>query len=370
MRWLPGRFRAHHIDRSRRASHLLVFGHRQVEPRPSRPPLIRSGTWRLSPNLCHVSAVYGRAGAGRHRPGGAAGRRARRRTTEVTGQISLSAALSHSAGFPAHRPFYAQALGPRGQGAGTESSRAAVVQAARPASRWRIRPVRDRSTRTLGSSCFGTSSSGGWDAGSIVAAADVFAPLGSPRSPIGPSANSARGLHARRRATGHRRHRALSRCAAASWSARSTTSTPTPWAAWPATPGLFGDAAGVAHPGPRAVRRLPGRAAGGRRAAAGRSRRAAPVLDARPGVPGSTWRLGWDGPAASGRWPAIASRARRSGTWPSPAARSGSIPSARSSCWCSPTASTPRCATIRAFRELRRALNDAALARSATPPGG
>jgi serine-type D-Ala-D-Ala carboxypeptidase len=45
--------------------------------------------------------------------------------------INLRKALSHSAGLPAHRPFYAQALGPDGSGAGTDQARTAVVEAAR-----------------------------------------------------------------------------------------------------------------------------------------------------------------------------------------------------------------------------------------------
>ena len=110
--------------------------------------------------------------------------------------------------------------------------------------------------------------------------------------------------------------------------------------------GLFGDAQGVATVAHALLRRLPrlGLAAGAR-----------PLVDRevlrrfwRPaGVPGSTWRLGWDGPSPSGRSRATASAAPPSGTWPSPAAHSGSTPSARCSCWCCRTGCTRPCARTR-----------------------
>jgi len=59
------------------------------------------------------------------------------------------------------------------------------------------------------------------------------------------------------------------------------------------------------------------------------------------GVPGSTWRLGWDGPSSEGRRPARAYRAPPWATWVLPAARCGSIPSASCGSYCSATESTP-----------------------------
>ena len=88
------------------------------------------------------------------------------------------------------------------------------------------------------------------------------------------------------------------RCAGACSAARCTTSTPLPWAGWRVTPGFsrtlricLGWPTPCAPPG----------AVLGRQAA--RLLVPAEVLRLfwRPaGIPGSTWRLGWDGPAATG----------------------------------------------------------------------
>ena len=348
-------------------SHLLVYGHRQVEPVPL--PATDDTIWDLASltkplvtSLLCMGALE-RAAITLDEPLGA---EPDGEPPAGQGQISLTAALSHSAGFPAHVPFTRRPSVPAGPGAGTVSSRAAVVQAAA-----RVPLAYPPGTRSIYS-----------DVGFIllgdflerrlgsrldVAAADVFASLGITSlayRPIGELGSGIAGSH-RQRERAHRRHRTLPgarprggrrgarperlRDGRRGRPRRACSATPGAWRPW--------SMRSAPPTGARRRRRDAGRWSIGTSCAGSGPRRACPD---RPGGWAGTGRRRRD------RWPAIASRARRWGTWPSPAARSRSIPSGRSSCWCCRTGFTPPCPKRPAFRGLRRALNDAALERSAT----
>ncbi len=347
-------------------SHLLVFGDRQVEP--ASLPATADTIWDLASltkplvtSLLCMGALE-QAAINLDEPLGAA---PAGEPPEVTGKISLRAALSHSAGFPAHRPFYAEALGPQGQGAGTESARAAVVQAA-----GRVPLAYPPGTRSIYS-----------DVGFIllghflerrlgrrldVAAADRFASLGITSLAYRPIGALGSGI-----ASPDENIAATERCPVRGRIVLGEVHDLNAFAMGGVAghAGLFGDAAGVAT----LVHALCAAYRGAALAAGQR-----PLVDrevlrrfwAPAGVPGSNWRLGWDGPAATGSL--AGDRIARAAV--------GHLAFTGCSLWIDPerevfvlVLSNRVHPTVRddpRFRILRRALNDAALEAIGYPPGG
>ena len=347
-------------------SHLVVAGHRQVEPETL--PVTADTLWDLasltkplvSSLLCMLAMERG-AIADLDVPLGA---EPDGEPSTIAREINLRAALSHSAGFPAHRPFYARALGPHGQGAGTESARVAVVQAARrvpleyrPGSRSLYSDVDfillgDWLERSLG---------GRLD----VLANDVFASLGISSlgyRPIAESGSGIAGPVSDDAASDGRPIAATERCSVRGRVVVGEVHDLNAFAMGGVAghAGLFGDAQGVgtlAHALCAAYRGSALRPG------------ARPLVDREvlrrfwspAGVPHSTWRLGWDGPAPS---------ASLAGDVISRAAV-GHLAFTGCSLWIDPERATfvlvlsnrihPEVRPPAPFNTLRRALNDAAL---------
>jgi CubicO group peptidase (beta-lactamase class C family) len=341
-------------------SHLLVFGHRQVEPQTL--PNTADTLWDLASLtkpfvtalLCMGALEQAAIDLGL--PLGAA---PDGEDAITKGKITLSMALSHSAGFPAHRPFYAQALGPGAQGAGTESPRAAVVQAAR-----RV-PLEYRpGTRSIYSDV-GFILLGDWLERHLGrrldhAANDVFAPLGLTSLTYRPIVANGSGIASS--AAEPPVVAATERCPVRGRVVVGEVHDLNAYAMGGVAghAGLFGTAADVgtlAHALCAAYRGAPLQA--GTRPLVARD-----VLRrfwSPAGVPGSTWRLGWDGPSPSGSLAGdlIARTAV------------GHLAFTGCSIWIDPERETfvlvlsnrihPEVRDDRPFRQLRRALNDAAL---------
>jgi serine-type D-Ala-D-Ala carboxypeptidase len=352
-------------------SHLLVFGHRQLEP--AALPATHDTLWDLASltkplvtSLLCMGALE-RAAINLDELLGAA---PDGKDTDLTGEITLAAALSHSAGFPAHRPFYAQALGPAGEGAGSEAARVAVVEAARRC------PLAYRPGARSLYSDLGFILLGDWLERRLGqrldrAASDVFASLGVTSLAYRPVGALGSGI-AR---TGSDTHgppiAATERCPVRGRVVVGEVHDLNAYAMGGVAghAGLFGDAEGVATVAHAlcAAYRGSALAPGGR-----------PLVEREilrrfwtpAGVPGSTWRLGWDGPAASG------SLAGDTIT----RAAVGHLAFTGCSLWIDPerevfvlVLSNRIHPTVReddSFRKLRRALNDAALEAIGYPAGG
>ena len=355
-------------------SHLLVFGQRQLEP--AALPATDDTLWDLASltkplvtSLICMGALE-RAAINLDEPLGAA---PDGEDTDLTGQITLEAALSHSAGFPAHRPFYAQALGPAGEGAGSAATRAAVVEAARRC------PLAYRpGTRSIYSDV-GFILLGDWLERRLGqrldrAASDIFASLGVTSlayRPLGALGSGIAGHSDGARDTSARPIAATERCPVRGRVVVGEVHDLNAYAMGGVAghAGLFGDAEGVATVAHAlcAAYRGSAPAAGGR-----------PLVDREilrqfwtpAGVPGSIWRLGWDGPAASG------SLAGDTIT----RAAVGHLAFTGCSLWIDPEREVfvlvlsnrihPTVQEETSFRKLRRALNDAALESIGYPAGG
>jgi serine-type D-Ala-D-Ala carboxypeptidase len=345
-------------------SHLLVFGYRQVEP--VRLPATEDTIWDLasltkplvSALLC--MGALERAAIDLDEPLGAA---PDGETSAVQRQITLRAALSHSAGFPAHRHFYAEILGSGGPGPGTGPSRGAVVEAAR-----RVPLAYAPGARSLYS-----------DVGFIllgdflerrlgrrldVAAGEVYSSLGITTLGYRPLDSFGSGIAGQDpRAPGSDRPiAATERCPVRGRVVIGEVHDLNAHAMGGVAghAGLFGDAAGVgtlAHALCAAYRGA-GTAAG-RRALV--DREVLRLFWRSAGVPGSTWRLGWDGPAPTSSL--AGDRISRAAV--------GHLAFTGCSLWIDPEREVfvlvlsnrvhPSAGDETSFRRLRRALNDAAL---------
>jgi serine-type D-Ala-D-Ala carboxypeptidase len=342
-------------------SHLLVFGHRQVEPAPL--PATRDTVWDLAsltkPLVTSVLCMgaLGPAAVSLDEPLGAV---PDGEDPAVTGEITVKSALSHSGGFAAHHRFYAEILGPAGEGAGSEASRAAVVQAARRA------PLAYRPGARSLYSDLGFILLGDWLERRLgrrldQAASEVFSSLGITALGYRPIGDLGSGIAGGTAADG-RPIAATERCPVRGRVVIGEVHDLNAYAMGGVAghAGLFGDAesvATVAH------------------ALCAAYRGSALMAGARPlverdvlrrfwtpaGVPGSTWRLGWDGPAPSGSLAGdLITRAAV-----------GHLAFTGCSLWIDPerevfvlVLSNRVHPTVREegpFRQLRRALNDAAL---------
>ena len=341
---------------------MFAFGLRQIEPQPL--PVTEDTLWDLASLtkplmtsiLCMTALEQAAIKLGEGLQVCPEGRDPAR--GEV---INLGQALSHSAGFPAHRPLHADVLGPAGSGAGTPAARAAVVDAAR-----RVPLVYQPGTRSIYS-----------DIGFILLGDHLEQRLGQRLDRLGEDLFAPLGI----RAPTFRPIPAPG----GSEIAAADEATTVPIAATERCPvrgrvlvgevhdlnayamggvaghaGLFGEAPGVGElvHALCAAYRGSGLRVGLR-----------PLVDrdvlrefwAPAGVPGSTWRLGWDGPSPSGSLAGdVISRAAV-----------GHLAFTGCSLWIDPERETfvlmlsnrvhPEVREDPRFGQLRRALNDAAL---------
>jgi CubicO group peptidase (beta-lactamase class C family) len=217
--------------------------------------------------------------------------------------MTVRLALAHAAGLPSHLPFWSAALGPQGQGAGSPAARAAVVTAAGRAAL--AYPPGARSIYSdLGFILLGDLLERRWgDRLDHLAAAHLGPPFGSPTldfRPVEPHTDqgTARDLGADPAADPGSDIAASEACPVRQRLLRGEVHDLNAYAMGGVAghAGLFGTAdsvAAVAHELLAAYRGT-GVRAGTR-----------PLVDPKilrqfwtpAGIPGSTWRLGWDGPS-------------------------------------------------------------------------